>query len=132
VYKKGKFSAIEEQQLSDAIQAYKEVRSATFCGQVTIDKHTTQENQIDDAGFTDLVFAKNDKTKNTAFWSALSAYSAASQGAYSNTITATAVPMRPIIAVYHHVRRVYHPLRAQGKWMPSEDALLKAYARCDV
>ena len=27
VYKKGKFSAIEEQQLSDAIQAYKEVRS---------------------------------------------------------------------------------------------------------
>jgi hypothetical protein len=29
VYKKGKFSAIEEQQLSDAIQTYKEVRSAT-------------------------------------------------------------------------------------------------------
>ncbi|KAF8505698.1 hypothetical protein F5888DRAFT_1651153 [Russula emetica] len=92
VYKKGKFSAIEEQQLSDAIQAYKEL------------------NRIDDAGFTDLVFAKNDKTKNTAFWSALT----------------TAVPMRPIIAVYHHVRRAYHPLRAQGKWMPSEDALLKA------
>ncbi|KAI0284296.1 hypothetical protein BGY98DRAFT_948850 [Russula aff. rugulosa BPL654] len=92
VYKKGKFSAIEDQQLSNAIQAYKE------------------ENQIDDAGFTDLVFAKNDKTKYTAFWSALT----------------TAVPMRPIIAVYHHVRRTHHPLRAQGKWVPSEDALLKA------
>jgi len=92
VYKKGKFSAIEEQQLLNAIQLYKE------------------ENQIDDAGFTDLVFAKNGATKNNAFWSALTA----------------AVPMRPIIAVYHHVRRAYHPLRAQGKWMPSEDALLKA------
>lgn len=47
-------------------------------GQVCIDKHTAQENRIDDAGFIDLVFAKNDKTKNTAFWSALSAFSAAS------------------------------------------------------
>jgi hypothetical protein len=34
--------------------------------------------------------------------------------------------MRPIIAVYHHVRRTYHPLRAKGKWMPSEDEALKA------
>ena len=47
----------------------------------------------------------------------------------SDTVIAAAVPMRPIIAVYHHVRRAYHPLRAQGKWMPSEDALLKAYAQ---
>jgi hypothetical protein len=47
----------------------------------------------------------------------------------SDTGIAASVPMRPIIAVYHHVRRAYHPLRAQGKWMPSEDALLKAYAR---
>jgi hypothetical protein len=78
VYKKGKFSAIEEQQLSDAIQAYKEVRSATSEARLPLIKHTAQLNQIDDAGFTDLVFAKNDKTKNTAFWSALSAYSAAS------------------------------------------------------
>jgi Myb-like DNA-binding protein REB1 len=30
VYKKGKFSAIEEQQLADAIQVYKEVGSATL------------------------------------------------------------------------------------------------------
>ncbi|KAI0268342.1 hypothetical protein BC834DRAFT_821644 [Gloeopeniophorella convolvens] len=92
VYKKGKFSAIEEQQLSDAIQAYK------------------LENQIDDAGFQELVFAKNGTSKHSAFWSAITA----------------AVPMRPIIAVYHHVRRSHHPLRAQGKWMPSEDALLTA------
>ncbi|KAI0307235.1 hypothetical protein B0F90DRAFT_1686511 [Multifurca ochricompacta] len=95
VYKKGKFSAIEEQQLSDAIQAYKEV------GQVIC--------------FLDLVFAKNGAAKNNAFWDNL-----------SDTSVAAAVPMRPIIAIYHHVRRTYHPLRAQGKWMPSEDALLKA------
>ena len=62
------------------------------------------------------------------FWSALSAYSV-SVMAFSDAVIAAAVPMRPIIAVYHHVRRAYHPLRAQGKWMPSEDALLKAYAR---
>jgi len=35
--------------------------------------------------------------------------------------------MRPIIAIYHHVRRAYHPLRAQGKWMATEDELLKTY-----
>ncbi|KAH9179777.1 hypothetical protein EDB89DRAFT_1923153 [Lactarius sanguifluus] len=86
VYKKGKFSAIEEQQIAGAIEAYKE------------------------AGFLGLVFDKNGAGKNNAFWSAITA----------------AVPMRPIIAVYHHVRRTYHPLRAQGKWMRSEDESLKA------
>ncbi|KAI9448110.1 hypothetical protein H4582DRAFT_2139866 [Lactarius indigo] len=92
VYKKGKFSAIEEQQIAGAIGAYKEV------------------NRIDEAGFLGLVFDKNGAGKNNAFWSAITA----------------AVPMRPIIAVYHHVRRTYHPLRAQGKWMRSEDESLKA------
>lgn len=92
VYKKGKFSAIEEQQLANAIEAYKDA------------------NQLDEAGFLDLVFAKNGAGKNNAFWSAITA----------------AVPMRPIIAVYHHVRRTNHPLRAQGKWMPTEDESLKA------
>ncbi len=77
VYKKGKFSAIEEQQLSNAIQAYKEVRLATSKAKVTIDNHAAQENRIDDAGFIDLVFAKRGAKNNTAFWSALSAYSAA-------------------------------------------------------
>ena len=75
MYKKGKFSAIEEQQLSDAIQAYKEVSSATSKAKLPL-INTAQENRIDNPGFTDLVFAKNDKTKNTAFWSALSEYSA--------------------------------------------------------
>lgn len=38
--------------------------------------------------------------------------------------TAFQVPQRPIIAVYHHVRRSYHPMKQQGKWMESEDASL--------
>jgi hypothetical protein len=101
-------------------------------GQNTINNHSSQENGIGDAGFTDLVFAKNGAAKNNAFWSALSGFSATSWGAFSNTTAAAAVPMRPIIAIYHHVRRAHHPLRAQGKWMSSEDALLKAYARCDI
>lgn len=41
------------------------------------------------------------------------------------TLPAAAVPQRPIIAVYHHVRRSYHPLKQQGKWTAAEDATLK-------
>ena len=41
---------------------------------------------------------------------------------------ATAVPLRPIVAVYHHVKRVYHPLRGQGKWSIEQDTLLEQCA----
>lgn len=40
------------------------------------------------------------------------------------TFAASAVPLRPIIAVYHHVRRIHHPMSKQGKWMHSEDESL--------
>lgn len=40
---------------------------------------------------------------------------------------AAAVPLRPIIAVYHHIRRSYHPLKQQGRWVPHEDDALKQY-----
>ncbi len=30
----------------------------------------------------------------------------------------------PIIAVYHYVRRAYHPMKQQGKWTSVEDAAL--------
>lgn len=35
------------------------------------------------------------------------------------------MPLRPIIAVYHHVRRTFHPLSGKGKWTTEEDALLR-------
>ncbi|EMD40423.1 hypothetical protein CERSUDRAFT_44910 [Gelatoporia subvermispora B] len=88
VYKKGKFSAIEEAQLTAAIENYR----AT--------KGLSQED------LSNIIFSK-DRGRDT-FWPEIT----------------SAVPLRPIIAVYHHVRRAYHPLKGQGKWMPSEDALL--------
>ncbi|KAI0065900.1 hypothetical protein BV25DRAFT_1821604, partial [Artomyces pyxidatus] len=91
IYKKGKFSAIEEQQLTNAIEKYK------------------TEHGIGTDEFVDLVFSKNGTGRDTEFWSELTGH----------------IPLRPIIAVYHHVRRIYHPLRAQGSWMPSEDDSLR-------
>jgi len=39
---------------------------------------------------------------------------------------AKALPDRPIIAVYHHLRRLFHPLKGQGHWSKEEDENLKA------
>lgn len=91
VYKKGKFSAIEEEQLRNAIENYR------------ISKSLAPEH------IEDVIFPKIEKNKDNAFWSEITA----------------AVPQRPIIAVYHHVRRSYHPLKQQGKWTEAEDAALK-------
>ncbi|KAH9947219.1 hypothetical protein B0H21DRAFT_740145 [Amylocystis lapponica] len=89
VYKKGKFSAIEEAQLTAAIENYRSSRG------------------LDEDQFNDLIFAKGQGRQ--AFWSEIT----------------SALHLRPIIAVYHHVRRTYHPLKQQGKWMKSEDDLLR-------
>ncbi|KAL0953669.1 hypothetical protein HGRIS_004867 [Hohenbuehelia grisea] len=89
VYKKGKFSAIEEQQLKEAIDLYRS-------------QHGMSEDDLQE-----LIFGK--KSKDSTFWMEITA----------------AVPQRPIIAVYHHVRRHFHPMAQKGKWLPSEDALLK-------
>lgn len=91
VYKKGKFSAIEEEQLRAAIEAFKAGRGLT------------------DDQLQDIIFQKNEKGKDNAFWSEIT----------------SALALRPIIAVYHHVRRAFHPKKQQGKWMPEEDAVLK-------
>ncbi|KAH7887607.1 hypothetical protein F5I97DRAFT_1805530 [Phlebopus sp. FC_14] len=91
VYKKGKFSAIEEQQLRTAIETFKAQRA------------------LSDDQVLEVIFQKNEKAKDNTFWSEITA----------------AVPQRPIIAVYHHVRRTFHPKKQQGKWMPEEDNLLK-------
>ncbi|KAI6130384.1 hypothetical protein EDD16DRAFT_1470765 [Pisolithus croceorrhizus] len=91
VYKKGKFSAIEEQQLRTAIETFKATRGLT-------------DDQI-----LEIIFQRNEKGKDNTFWSEIT----------------TAVPQRPIIAVYHHVRRAFHPKKQQGKWTPEEDILLK-------
>ncbi|TFK43731.1 hypothetical protein BDQ12DRAFT_193251 [Crucibulum laeve] len=91
IYKKGKFSAIEEQQLKAAMESYRIGRGFT-------------EDQMQE-----VIFPKNEKNRDNAFWSELTA----------------AVPQRPIIAVYHHIRRAYHHMKPKGPWTPDEDVLLK-------
>ncbi|CAE7174524.1 unnamed protein product [Rhizoctonia solani] len=94
VYKKGKFSAIEEHQIEEALQSYAKARSLT-------------PQEIDT-----IIFSKGKKAKEeySTFWSEIT----------------RAVPQRPIIAVYHHVRRTHHPMKQQGKWTPEEDAIVIA------
>lgn len=91
VYKKGKFSTIEDRQLEAAIEHYK------------------VSKQVTDEQIQELVFPQNEKNKDNAFWSELT----------------SAVAQRPIIAVYHHVRRMRHPNRLQGPWKRDENDRLK-------
>ncbi|TFK55520.1 hypothetical protein OE88DRAFT_1622149 [Heliocybe sulcata] len=89
VYKKGKFSAIEEEQIKNAIEQYR------------------AKNELSEDTINEILYSKDNK-RDQSFWSEI----------------AMAVPQRPIVAVYHHVRRSRHPLGARGKWMPSEDEVL--------
>ncbi|KAI6047456.1 hypothetical protein EDC04DRAFT_2950948 [Pisolithus marmoratus] len=100
VYKKGKFSAIEEQQLKAAIETFKAI--------------------------LEIIFQRNEKGKDNTFWSEISTSSSRMSTTYPTVLfAAAAVPQRPIIAVYHHVRRAFHPKKQQGKWTPEEDGILK-------
>ncbi|KLO08456.1 hypothetical protein SCHPADRAFT_835344 [Schizopora paradoxa] len=91
VYKKGKFSVTEEEQIKQAIEQYQRQHDLTL-------------EQI-----REKIFAKGMKDRDNAFWSEITSH----------------VPQRPIIAVYHYVRRSYHPMKQQGKWTKEEDAALK-------
>ncbi|THH02150.1 hypothetical protein EW026_g649 [Hermanssonia centrifuga] len=90
VYKKGKFSALEDTQLETAIENYRMAKGLT-------------EDDLVDVIFT------REKGRGDAFWSEIT----------------SALHLRPIIAVYHHVRRLWHPMRAQGKWVTREDDELR-------
>ncbi|THV08380.1 hypothetical protein K435DRAFT_642104 [Dendrothele bispora CBS 962.96] len=91
IYKKGKFSAIEEQQLHTAVENYRIAK------------------QLNEDQLNETIFPKDEKSKDNAFWSEITA----------------AIPQRPIISVYHHVRRTYHPFKQQGKWSTEEDDKLR-------
>ncbi|EKM59747.1 uncharacterized protein PHACADRAFT_114905 [Phanerochaete carnosa HHB-10118-sp] len=90
VYKKGKFSAIEDAQLCAAIETFR------------VNKGMTEQD------ITGLIFSK-DHGRGDAFWQEIT----------------SALHLRPIAAVYHHVRRLWHPLRGQGRWVPAEDENLR-------
>ncbi|KAG6821569.1 hypothetical protein H0H93_000078 [Arthromyces matolae] len=91
IYKKGKFSATEDELLKKAIERFQTTRGFT------------------DEQIQELIFPASDRNRDNVFWSELT----------------SAVPLRPIIAVYHHIRRTYHPLKTQGPWDETEDNLLK-------
>ena len=42
-------------------------------------------------------------------------------------IIASQLELRPVISVYHHVRRIYDLKARQGKWTLDEDAVLEWY-----
>jgi Myb-like DNA-binding protein REB1 len=72
-----------------------------------------------------LIFPSDEKQKDTAFWTEISLYcSLAQRSEIHGKLIASAVSQRPIIAVYHYVRRARHPMKQQGKWRPDEDAKL--------
>ncbi|CCL98269.1 uncharacterized protein FIBRA_00263 [Fibroporia radiculosa] len=85
VYKKGKFSAIEDGQLNAAIEHYR------------LSKGLTPQQ------LNDIIFSK-ERGRET-FWQEIT----------------SALHLRPIIAVYHHVRRTRHPLSQQGPWSKEEE-----------
>ncbi len=72
----------------------------------------------------DIIFGK--KSKESTFWSDISKPEVQRPcNRRINSYLASAIPQRPLIAVYHHVRRHFHPMAQQGKWTAEEDALLK-------
>ncbi|KAI0311964.1 hypothetical protein OF83DRAFT_1148397, partial [Amylostereum chailletii] len=75
----------------------------------TIETYRVERGLSEDA-LVELLFTRQDKNRDNTFWTTL----------------ATSVPDRPLVNVYHHVRRIYHPLRLQGKWTQAEDDALEA------
>jgi hypothetical protein len=88
-----------------------------------------QERNLDENQLLEVIFAKNEKNRDTAFWSELSEYNVLFHDMALNLSIAAAVPLRPIVAVYHHIRRSHHPLKLQGQWKEHEDDLLTQYIR---
>ena len=86
-----------------------------------------QDRNLDENQLLEVIFAKNEKNRDTAFWSELSECSGDFYNMVLNLYIAAAVPLRPIVAVYHHVRRSHHPLKLQGQWKEHEDDLLTQY-----
>ena len=72
VYKKGKFSAIEAQQLKSAIERYQNVSIFFSNFYRCMTRFHFQERQLDENQLLDIIFAKNEKNRDNAFWSELS------------------------------------------------------------
>jgi hypothetical protein len=67
------------------------------------------------------------KDKADSFWFEISMLKRILSSPFKTdrSIQAAQIPLRPVMAVYHHVRRIYDSKGHQGKWIPEEDALLE-------
>lgn len=74
VYKKGKFSAIEEEQLTAAIRNYQTVYKPFMLLTEKMYSGRPQEKALNDEELMEIIFSKNDKNKDNAFWMELSMY----------------------------------------------------------
>jgi hypothetical protein len=93
-----------------------------------------QSNGLSEADIEEMIFGSDKKKgKATPFFSAISKptlyISVRIQLMSSLTLhSAAAVPGRPIISVYQHIRRIRHPLRQEeggtGSWNAEQDARL--------
>lgn len=138
-YKKGPFSKAEDATLLQALENYKKVRQGlphradVFLLFFIKPLLLSQAHGLSDDDLDRVVFAKGKKERedNANFWSEISGNlflrclgpAATDIGPFP---TASKLDERPIIALYHHVRRLRHPLKAKGPWTPAEDAALKA------
>lgn len=85
--------------------------------------NSSQDKALTERELADLIFSK--EGGRDAFWSEISELSAVfDTEQYLRCFIASSVPLRPIIAVYHHVRRIYHPMSKQGRWTEAEDQCL--------
>ena len=96
----------------------------------------SQARDLSHDELVDLIFSR-DKSRGEAFWQEISkllhtSFLALVVVEFMARIIASALHLRPIIAVYHHVRRKYHPLGNLGKWMASEDASLRQSVPCCI
>src|ERR1700722_4310106 len=73
VYKKGKFSAIEESQLKDAIENYRVV-SEVLLLEIRMLRLIYQVKQLTPDQLNDVIFASGEKSKESTFWSEISQY----------------------------------------------------------
>jgi hypothetical protein len=74
VYKKGKFSAIEEKQVKDAIENFRLVR-VHFLSEGSLLECIKQQRHLTEKDIIDIIFAKGDKTRDNAFWIEISSSS---------------------------------------------------------
>ncbi|KAJ2715665.1 RNA polymerase I enhancer binding protein [Coemansia spiralis] len=96
VFRKGKFTAQENAVIDDAVAAFVDMHELTA---PEIYEQLFQHGERDAAS----------KQVRRAFWPVL----------------AEALPERQVQAIYHHVRRKFHPHNYQGAWTPAEDGELR-------